>query len=288
MQITREISLEAGNSRLTLDLEFMNFAARTVRWSVWDVAQMACSRADGSLNDDCWLYIPLDAERENPYTVIFGDDNPQYQLDAERGMLAVQYKGMVGKIGAHSPAGWLAFANRAAGYVLCMQFEYQPDAEYPDHGSTVECWTESPGAPSPIEFLSPGYILEAETLSPLHTLHPYDGASQRIIWSAAKCPGPIVDVNDVGCVNQPLTLEITEEGAKVAGIFGCFVEGKAQLLLLNKTDTVIEKMDLGKVSPLKTLEIDLICGGGEDVSKAQLDILNEANGLAGTLASTTL
>ena len=148
----------------------------------------ACSHApDGQLNDDCWLYIPTDpANRERPYEVMFGDDNPQYQLDTKTGLLAVQYQGIVGKIGVHSPAGWIAFADKRAGYVLCMQFPYEPDAEYPDNGATVECWTESPGAPSPIPIRSPGYILEAEVLSPLSTLQPLEIKMQQIIWSAAK------------------------------------------------------------------------------------------------------
>ena len=132
-------------------------------WRRW-----LCGTADGALNDDCCLYIPTDrAIASRPYEIMFGDDNPQYQMDAESGLLAVQYQGIVGKIGVHSPAGWIAFADRRAGYVLCMQFPYEPDAEYPDNGATVECWTESPGAPSPIPIRSPGYILEAESAQPV-------------------------------------------------------------------------------------------------------------------------
>ena len=288
LQITREISLETGNSRLTLDLSFMNFAARTVRWSIWDVAQMACSKADGSLNDDCWLYIPLDAQREPPYTVIFGDDNPQYQLDAERGLLAVQYKGMVGKIGVHSPAGWTAFADRAAGYALCMRFDYQPHAAYPDNESTVECWTEAPGAPSPIAFQSPGYILEAETLSPLHTLHPFDDASQRVTWSAAQCPGPIVDVTDVGCVNQPLAVAREQDCWRIRGVFGCFYDGEAQLAALDEAGEVLRTTDLGAVSPLAALYLDEAIDLPEAASQVRLRILDANGGIAGALTSADM
>ena len=169
LRIRRLLSLEAGTARLTLDLSFENISDKTIRWSIWDVAQMACGAADGELNDDCWLYIPTDRLRERPYEILFGDDNPQYQLDAESGLLAVRYQGIVGKIGVHSPAGWIAFADQRAGFALCMQFPFFADAEYPDGGSTVECWTESPGAPSPIPIRSPGHILEAEVAqSALH------------------------------------------------------------------------------------------------------------------------
>ena len=184
---------------------------------------MACRTADGALNDDCWLYIPTDPARDQPYEIMFGADNPQYQLDAESGLLAVQYQGIVGKIGVHSPAGWIAFADRQAGYVLCMQFPYEPAAEYPDNGATVECWTEAPGAPSPIPIRSPGYILEAEILSPLHTLRPLEIKLQQLTWSAAACPAPIVDVVDVGCVHRPLSIDLSGGQARISGVFGCFL-----------------------------------------------------------------
>ena len=215
LRIRRLISLGPDSSRLRLSLSFENISDQAICWSIWDVAQMACMTADGRLNDDCWLYIATDPRRERPYEVMFGEDNPQYQLDAETGLLAVQYQGIVGKIGLHSPAGWIAFADRLAGFVLCMQFPYEPDAEYPDNGATVECWTESPGAPSPIPIRSSGYILEAEVLSPLHTLHPLQIKMQQIIWSAAACPAPIVDVADVGCVHQPLTVDVNDGWAHI-------------------------------------------------------------------------
>ena len=242
---------------MRLDLRFENVSNRTIRWSIWDVAQLACAAAAGNLNDDCWLAIPTDPGRERPYEILFGDDNPQYQLDADNNLLLVQYQGIVGKIGAHSPAGWIAFNDGQSGLALCMQFPYHSDAEYPDRGATVECWTESPGAPSPIPIKSPGYILEAEVLGPLHTLPSGHIAAQHVTWSAAHCPGPIVAVTDVGCAHQPLSVERQGERASVTGIFGCFVAGKAQLDLLDESGTLVESRDLGTVSPLRALQIDL-------------------------------
>ena len=223
LRIRRLISIQAGSARLQLDLSFENISDKTIRWSIWDVAQMLCRSPQGDLNDDCWLYIPTDPNRERPYEIMFGADNEQYQLDAESGLLAVQYRGIVGKIGLHSPAGWIAFADRRAGFVLCMQFPYDPAADYPDNGATVECWTESPGAPSPIPIRSPGYILEAEILSPLFTLQPGKTASHRLTWSAAFCPAPIVAVTDVGSVHQPLSVIANEGWARVHGHFRLFL-----------------------------------------------------------------
>ena len=285
LRIRRLVTLRPGSSQLQLRLFFENISDRAIRWSIWDVAQMLCSTADGQLNDDCWLYIPTDPKRERPYEVMFGDDNPQYQLDAETGLLAVQYQGIVGKIGVHSPAGWIAFADRLAGFALCMQFPYEPDAEYPDNGATVECWTESPGAPSPIPIRSPGYILEAEILSPLFTLEPGQVASQRVAWSAAVCPAPIVDVTDVGCVHQPLTVDANDGWARIRGVFGCFVEGRAEIECLDEAGEALTQIDLGPASPLRALHVDAVTSLNAATSLLRVNILDTDGTYSGTLAS---
>ena len=288
LRIRRLLRVDDASSRLKLDLSFENISERTIRWSIWDVAQMLCSTADGQLNDDCWLYIPTDPARERPYEIMFGEDNRQYQLDAETDLLAVQYQGIVGKIGVHSPAGWIAFADRRAAYVLCMQFPYEPDAEYPDNGATVECWTESPGAPSPIPIRSPGYILEAEVLSPLLTLRPLEIKMTQVTWSAAFCPAPIVDVSDVGCVHQPLSVAEADGWARVQGVFGCFLEGGAELEFLNLDGAVLDSVDLGPVSPLRALHVDATARIPEGAGQLRLKIMDADGTDAGTLASVML
>ena len=288
LRIRREISLDCRSSRLRLDLAFENISSRTIRWSIWDVAQLTCASADGALNDDCWLFIPTDPDRQPPYDIMFGDDNPQYQLHAETGLLAVQYRGMVGKIGVHSAAGWIAFADARSGFALCMQFPYQPDAEYPDNGATVECWTESPGAPSPIPIRSPGYILEAEVLSPLYTLQPGEIATQRVIWSAAACPAPIVDVGEVGCAHQPLAVAVSGDMAHVRGVFGCFVAGSAHLDCLDAAGDVTAREALASVSPLRALHIDARVRLPAGTQQIRVSILDAEGELAGALASSVL
>jgi len=285
LRIRRQVTLQPGSSRLQLRLFFENILNQTIHWSIWDVAQLACVTRDGKLNDDCWLYIPTDPAREQPYEVMFGDDNPQYQLDADSGLLAVRYQGIVGKIGVHSPAGWMAFADRRAGFALCMQFPYEPDAEYPDNGATVECWTESPGAPSPIAIQSPGYILEAEVLSPLHTLGPLQTMMQQVVWSAAYCPAPIVAVTDVGCVHQPLSVEINDAWARVQGVFGCFLDGRGEIEFLDEAEDLIGQVDLGPVSPLRALQVDATLSASSDARLIRLNLRDVDGAYAGTLAS---
>ncbi len=288
LRIRRLISLEADGSRLRLDLSFENISDRVIRWSIWDVAQMACVTADGEMNADCWLYVPTDPARERPYEIMFGDDNPQYQLDAESGLLAVQYQGVVGKIGVHSPAGWIAFADRRAGFALCMRFPYEKGAEYPDNGATVECWTESPGAPSPIPIRSPGYILEAEVLSSLFMLAPGRVASQRLTWAAAYCPAPIVDATELGCVHQPLSVDVNAGWARIQGLFGCFQEGRAEIECLDEAGDRLSRVDLGAVSPLRALAVDGLARLDAGTRLIRLSLFAEDGSYIGALASHVL
>ena len=180
----------------------------------------------------------------------------QLRPDFRPGLFALNYQGIVGKIGLRSPGGWLAFADQRAEAVLCMQFPHEPDADYPDGGATVECWTEMPGAPAPIPINSPGHILEAEVLGPLRTMQPGERTDLRITWSAARCPGPVLAVTDAGCVQQRLSAQTTGKGLHLLGVFGVFHLGRAELTWLDEAGAKLATLDCGAVSPNAALRIE--------------------------------
>lgn len=252
LRIERRLSLGAGSSRLQLDLAFENISQRDVRWSIWDIAQLDCEASGG----DCWLYAPVGPDDEHPWHVLFGEENSQLQPDFRPGLFALNYQGIVGKIGLRSPGGWLAFADQRAQRVLCMQFPHEPEAEYPDGGATVECWTEMPGVPTPVPIDSPGHILEAEVLGPLRDLQPGERTELRITWSAARCPGPVLAVADAGCVQQHLAARREGEALRLSGSFGVFHQARAELAWLDPAGATLATLDLGAVSPLAPLLID--------------------------------
>ena len=254
LRIERRLSLAAGSSQLQLDLAFENVAARTVRWSIWDIAQLDCAES----GSDCWLYVPVDPAEARPWHILFGEENAQLQPDFRPGLFALNYQGIVSKIALRSPGGWLAFADQRAEAVLCMQFPHEPDADYPDGGATVECWTEMPGAISPIPIDSPGHILEAEVLGPLRTMQPGERSQLRITWSAARCPGPVLAVTDAGCAQQRLSAQAAGEQLQLAGVFGVFHLGRAELAWLDASGAKLATLDCGAVSPNAVLRIKLV------------------------------
>ena len=252
LRIERHLSMTAASSQLQLDLAFENVAARPVRWAIWDIAQLDCEHS----GSDCWLYVPVDPDEARPWHVLFGEENSQLRPGFRPGLFALNYQGIVGKIALRSPCGWLAFADQRAEAVLCMQFPHEPDAEYPDGGATVECWTEMPGAPSPIPIDSPGHILEAEVLGPLRTMQPGEQTQLNITWSAARCPGPVLAVNDAGCTHHALTLRQAGEQLQLTGVFGVFHQGRAELAWLDSTGATLATLDCGAVSPNAALRIE--------------------------------
>ncbi len=252
LRIERRLSLGPASSQLQLDLAFENVAARPVRWAIRDIVQLDCAESGG----DCWLYVPVDPDESRPWHILFGEENAQLRPDFRPGLFALNYQGIVGKIGLRSPGGWLAFADQRAEAVLCMQFPHEPDAEYPDSGATVECWTEMPGAPSPIPIDSPGHILEAEVPGPLRTMQPGERRDLRITWSAARCPGPVLAVNAAGCTQQALTLRQAGEQLQLTGVFGVFHLGRAELAWLDASSAALATLDCGAVSPNAALRIE--------------------------------
>ena len=272
--------------------------AEPVRWSIWNLAQIDCSRpvqnGGRELNNDCWLYLSCDpaSQSERTFTVSFGADNPQFlaqnHAQVAPGVMGIHYLGQVGKVGVQSSSHWMAFANQLAGYVLCMQAPYETGAEYPDGGMSLECWTESPGVPSPIPIRSPGFLLEAEVLGPLCTLQPGEKMTLPVDYSAAYCPGPIVALNRAGCVHVPLQVTLSAGWTHIRGVFGCFDIGDAYLLWLDAVGKTLQRLPVAPVSPLRVLHIDLVAPWLEGTTQIWLQVVRANNTIAGSLGEVLL
>ena len=82
-----------------------------------------------------------------------------------------QAKGNRWKFGCYNPKGWMAYRNQNE--VFVKRFSVDPDADYPDRGSTCEVFTNES-------------FLELETLSPLQTINPDCKLSFQETWQLLK------------------------------------------------------------------------------------------------------
>jgi hypothetical protein len=296
VEISRRLRLRPASSRVQLDLSFRNIADRSVRWSIWDVAQLAAERKspDGSRSHDpsCCVTAPINPHSRFPrgFQVMFGDqDNPQWQVQGA--LFRADYLWQIGKVGLDSPGGWIAFHQGRAGRAFVERFTYfpsadYPDADYPDDGATVECWTVGAGQVANLDYADSGiYLMETEVLSPLYTIAPGETADFALEWASCALNGPVVDVQEGGCASQPLTLRSTGGGAaQLSGQFGIFDAGELRLGWRLPNGELEWRASLGRVDPLRPLVLDLACEPPPPQAGAELYVVAEWDGNARLLA----
>ena len=291
LRIRRNISLGRGSSRLQFDLSFENISNRAIRWSIWDVAQMACATFDGQLNDDCWLYIPTDPNRERPYEIMFGDDNPisiswirqalcwrcSIEASSARSACTAPLAGSPSPIGQHGFRAMHAVPVPAR----CRISRQRRNGGMLDRiarRAVADTYT-----------LARIYSRGGSPQSAATRCTQLQIAMRRIVtWSAAYCPAPIVAVADVGCAHQPLSIDLSEGWARTRGVFGCFLAGHAELVFLDSSDTILSRIDLGPVSPLSVLNVDTLVRVNDGTARISLNILDVDGTAAGTLSSVVL
>lgn len=296
IQITRKASLHLGSTRVTLELTFKNISERSIRWSIWDVVQLRSERIlpDGSRSyePNCWVSAPINPNSrfERGYNVMFGDeDNPQWDVDDDEGLFIARYQWEIGKVGVDSPGNWIAFSNGAEGYAFTESYQYFPDAEYPDDGVSVECWTVGRGVVANLDYEKSGiYLMETEVLSPLYSFQPGESRKFTIEWGVCACPGPVLDVTSAGCVGKRFT--VTEAGSfqHLMGEFGVFEPGELILLWEDGQDRLISEDSLGRVTPLEAVRLDMQAALPRGAKKIILQVIADVDGLTRELTSLEL
>jgi hypothetical protein len=303
MQITRKVTLHQGSGRATLDLSFKNISDHPRRWSIWDVAQLRAdkTRSDGTTAPDtaCAVTAPLNprSKFEQGYWVMFGEQsNSQWRVDRDQGLIVANYHWEIGKIGSDActidgHSGWIAFSNAAQssgapGYAFAERFPVFPGEEYPDDGSTVECWTVGKGKVANLDYENSRiYLMETEVLSPFFTFQPGEERSFRIEWGACRAAGPIVDVQPGGCASQKLAARIAPSGLRLSGVFGVFDVGNLLLTWLDASGEAISSILLNEVTPGELVSFDQTLQPPAGATAVELSVLAQADGSLRTLGN---
>ncbi len=296
VQITRQVTIQPGSSRVALDLTFSNILDKPVRWSIWDVVQLRAEKrtAEGGFIHDANSYVtaPLNPDScfERGFNVMFGEeDNPQWQIDAERGLFKGQYLWEIGKVGIDSNAGWIAFSQGSEGYAFAERFAFVEGGEYPDEGVTVECWTVGAGKVANLDYGETEiYLMETEILSPMLTIAPGASESFALEWGACRCPGPIVDVTDAGCVAEPLKAVLAGGFCRLTGAFGVFDVGELALVWRDQQGKILQSDVLREVNPLSAVLLDCVVPAPEGAVSVDCQTTVSACGKRSLLATAVL
>lgn len=252
LQVTRRIHVDADLPTLRMDLQFTNTAATAVTWSIWNVTQLPLERDDNA-EDGLFLGVapgPLDLQE-----VVVGTGVPHVRRLGAR-LAHIPPGGHVGKVGLPTATGWLAHVGRAG--TLAWTFAVDPDATYPDGGSRVEVWHETP-QPTPIahlEDLQPAQsVVEVEVLGPLVTLAPGASTTLRLDLQVAAARERVERACPAGLVHRELALGRREDGSVALTGRVTTVEG-APLLVTVDGQQVAEATNAGGGSPTN-LEVAL-------------------------------
>ena len=236
IRFSRTIRPLPGRSSVRFEATMTNVDSKPRRWGIWAHTQLNAAKRDGSgFNPLMRAFCPLNPRSKFPrgYGVIFGEEsNPSFRTDRQRGLVCVDYRYRVGKIGIDSPGGWVATVDGANGAVFVQRFVFEPDKEYPD-GASVEFWHNGVGklhaynkdivlAAKPAE--NP-FVFESELLSPFARLAPGESYTWSYEWFVANIGGdfPVVGCNDAGVIAKPLRATRLSDGWRLTGRFGVFV-----------------------------------------------------------------
>jgi hypothetical protein len=287
VQIARRISLPRGAGRVRLDLSFTNTSNLPRRWSIWDVTQLRAERLlpDGGLapETECVISAPLNPHSRFPkgYQVMFASpDNPQWTTDSQRQLLVAHYLFEIGKIGWDSPGGWIAFHNGAAKSSFIVNFTYFPQVEYPDQGSSLECWTVGRGKIPGINYdyeNSGIYLMETEVLSPLFTLQPGERRSFNLEWGACRTLGMPEQAGPAGAVSQPLAALPVPGGLRLTGQFGVYDQGVLEAVWRSPDNQVLQIQSLELVTPTRPLLFDQTLVPPVGAAAIQLQVTADAD-----------
>jgi hypothetical protein len=283
VQITRQATIHPGSTRVTLTLTFRNISRRKIRWSIWDVVQLAAEQitVDGKLTPqtECVVSAPTNpnSKFENGYYVMFGDpQNPQWTSDLAQGLFIGNYQWEIGKVGLDSRAGWAAFANKSTQHAFVARYTTEQGEEYPDNGAGVEFWTVGRGKVANLDYeQSQIYLMEVEILSPYRHIEPGQTTSFQIEWGACRCPGPILEVTEGGCVGQKLSAKRKGDFVYIRGDFGIFDEGQIRLVWIDSTGLMIDSVDIGGFSPLGAVQLDEKYAAHEGLSRVRLLVVTD-------------
>ena len=289
IEICRRFTLGLASSRVQVDLSFRNAAERAVRWSIWDVVQLAAGMElpGGGRGHDpsCCVTAPTNPHSRfaRGFNVMFGaEDNPQWQV--RDGLLHAAYQWQIGKIGLDTTAGWIAFYQGSKGKAFVARFAYDPAGEYPDGGATVECWTVGAGQVANLDYAGSGiYLMETEVLSPMCTIGPGAAAGFGLEWASCALEGPVVDVQAGGCASRPLAVHGADGALALSGSFGVFDAGELRIAWRLPGGELAWGDGLGPVDPLKPVVLEHSCAAPPQAAP-QLYVIAEGDGRPRLLA----
>ncbi len=166
IRFEREIALDATGTGVTITDTMRNVDRKPRKWGVWEITQ---------LDNPTVALMPRSRTGKMPagYHVIGKPEKGTVRVVGDRIEFRRSAK-VGGKIGADTPAGWLA--ADVGPYRFTCTTKVEPGAPYADGGCPLEIWAN----PDPLKYM------ELELLGPVRTLQPGRTATLVVHWSLKR------------------------------------------------------------------------------------------------------
>lgn len=177
LRVVRSFAFRRGDAGFDQYIAFTNWSGRSVRWAPWEVAQVATEGKGAvhvAIGDDPSIRN-LGHYRGNPQWSIAGGEATMSVVDG------------VAKFGFPSATGLCSWRGDR-GQSISLEMQVDDLAAYPDGGSRVEVWAQSPQV-SPLNglegFRPDAWLVELEMLAPLSLLEPGETSRLSIRWEVS-------------------------------------------------------------------------------------------------------
>lgn len=160
----RRIQLDSEKPAMTVTTTYEKVSGEPAKVSIWTITQ---------LREPLGIYVPISAETifQRRYALLSTSAPPTLRIAG--GLISLRRDPKIWyKIGSDS--GELLWVGEK--HALRIDAPRQPKAEYPDHGSSVEVYTN----PDPLKYI------ELETLGPLRQLKPGERIEQTVKYTLMR------------------------------------------------------------------------------------------------------
>ena len=284
LTLSRVIRIFRDSATVEVRHAMRNTSARPVRWSIWQVTQLAA-------NGNVAVFVPARAYRQ-----MFGDRPYNHiNFDPEGKLCTLRYADHVAKLAMKPEQGWMAALDSRRGVALVETFPLFPALVYPDdapvelwvngrgsftiHGDTIDMGQDPNGCDP---------FIETEVLSPLVELDPGDEYCFRTCWHCTSIEADTVgSFNNCSVTGRPLTVKRQGRQVRITGSFGVLRVGTLEVASISGNGKVDDVRILGAATPLTACTIDSSLPL-EQGSRISLRLRDKGGNLLGTLDNAVI
>jgi hypothetical protein len=176
LRVTRQFRFGPQEHRIDQRIVFRNISAHTRRWAIWEVVQVNTADSEGRGT----VEVPL----TSPDPVVdLGQYRGPVDVDVTPTSAYLRVQPGVAKFGFPGAAGSVRWTcpGRPG---LMLRTAVDPTRDYPDQGSRIELWTQSPVTEPILDGWRPDdWLIELEVLGPLRVLPSGEESALHIEWT---------------------------------------------------------------------------------------------------------